>query len=190
MGVKAPQVESYYQLFHNDATFHVDLQQYGGSYLAVSASSWYQRGVPPTLRVVGSAKHKITCGETVFERAIKVYVDVAGQRLHLSTDLALFQRDVTQWVVESGALTPDSLKFLRQRAGLKSSELARLLGTDPSRVTDWEKGRHAFTAATWNTVCALAVEAMSIPTQQTTKRRLEAAATRDGATPLPPVVRL
>jgi len=69
-----------------------------------------------------------------------------------------FERQVALYIAEHALMAPETLRFLRQIAGLKQDELAKLLDTNGETVSRWEKGRSAFDVGTWYTVAAMAAE--------------------------------
>jgi DNA-binding XRE family transcriptional regulator len=71
-----------------------------------------------------------------------------------------------------GAVSPEALRFLRKRAKLTAAQLAELLDTAPETISRWENGKADFVRGTWNTVAALAIEAMQ--GRDETTRRLRA----------------
>lgn len=76
-----------------------------------------------------------------------------------------FERAVALLLVENGARTPGALRVIREAAMLSQRELAELLDVDKARVSDWERGKHRFDLATWNTVADLLVERTSTETR-------------------------
>ena len=54
--------------------------------------------------------------------------------------LGKLERAIATKLAESGAHSPEAVKFMRKMAGLKSNALASLLGVKPETVSRWESG--------------------------------------------------
>jgi DNA-binding transcriptional regulator YiaG len=75
--------------------------------------------------------------------------DACGEALTDYSDLGRFELSAARWLAEAGIRTGESFKFMRHALGLRSADLAELLGVRLETVSRWETGAlkvdaHAF----------------------------------------------
>ncbi len=75
-------------------------------------------------------------------------------------DLEALTTAVTRAVVDGGIADPEALHWLRRRAGLRSEDLAALLGVAPAVVARWEGGQHPIDRPHLALLGLLAVDAL------------------------------
>ena len=102
-----------------------------------------------------------------------------GKDMVEASDVMQLEQAAARWLIEHGVTSRGSIKVLRAAAGLTASQLGELLGTDRTRVSKWETGAAQPSVALWNTVAALALDAMDGRT--TTLDRLRATQTEQPA---------
>ncbi len=108
-----------------------------------------------------TATATISLGRFVFIATLPTVTSkVAGTAAFWVADLVRFERAVAKWVIEHGAMSPETFRLLRKTANLSLLELGELLGKDKAEISRWENGYHKFSVCTWNTVADLALDAM------------------------------
>jgi DNA-binding XRE family transcriptional regulator len=114
---------------------------------------------------------QIRVGKLVFSATLPL-VQIGDKAGFALDDLARLERDAARWIIEHGAVSSEAIRFLRKRAKLTAAQLAELLDTTPETISRWENGNADFVRGTWNTVAALALDAMN--GRDETARRLRA----------------
>src|SRR5512145_1664652 len=69
--------------------------------------------------------------------------------------LIAFEREIARTLCARGKPTADGFKFLRERARIKSGELAELVGVKPETVSRWENEHNSVPGAAWELVVIL-----------------------------------
>lgn len=90
------------------------------------------------------------------------------------SDVRRFEHAAARWIVENGAMAPETFRFLRAVANYRQAQLAELLGVSSETISRWESGHNEFGVSDWETLAALALDRVSGSLQ--TEQQLRAVA--------------
>jgi DNA-binding transcriptional regulator YiaG len=125
---------------------------------------------------------QITVGRWNFSAELPAKkVPVTDKPVFAAADLRKLEQAAARWIVENGAKSPETLRYLRNLSGRKQNEVSALLGVKPETVSRWESGDNPFDLASWEAISSLALDRIS--GRSDTEDKLRAAIERraDGA---------
>jgi putative zinc finger/helix-turn-helix YgiT family protein len=127
--------------------------------------------------VKGLQPIEVGVGATVFEDETPGWrCRSCGEVYYQGNALARSEWLAATWLVAKGFETGAELRFLRKVAGLRATDLAKLLGVSAETVSHWETGKHPIDVATRNAVADLAIDAAQRTKRARARERLLALA--------------